>query len=153
MAKLKEVHLDIVSYGVVDLPTDFNGREPLRKAMEFAKKLKAKNVVVHGPLPEDAGKIADEYAINIAVLGSSNLPEGKRIGVCLDVANGESSPSRVIEVHLGQTDSSAVLAALKDEKFKGVCAVECKHGEGKELDEKFISAVNAFSDEVTKLAQ
>jgi hypothetical protein len=149
LTKLKEVHLDVVSYGVVDSAN-------LRSQMEFARKLKAKNMVVRGSLPEDAEKIAEELRVKIAVLGDplEKLPAGDRTGRCVDLTHDpDQLTDRVIEVHLGEHDSMAALTRLKLQKFKGVFAVESHDGQGNPLETKFVRAVNTFSDEVTKLAQ
>jgi sugar phosphate isomerase/epimerase len=125
LAKLKSVKLDIVSYG----PIEVGGADEasLRKAFEFAKKFKAKNLVINEP-PADAlsmlDKLANEFAVNVAILGSDSPEtllkalEGKsnRLGACADLAAWKRAGltpvdcvtklgARVIEVHLDDLDA------------------------------------------------
>jgi sugar phosphate isomerase/epimerase len=125
LAKLKASHLDVVSYG----PIEVGGADEaaVRKAFEFAKKFKAKNLVINEP-PADAlaglDKLANEFGVNVAILGSDSPEtllkalEGKssRLGACADLAAWKRaglSPTdcvtklgaRVIEVHLSDIDA------------------------------------------------
>ncbi len=141
-AKLKEDHLDIVSYGV----TEFGHNEAdARKVFEFAKGLKVKNVI--GTPSSDSlemlDKLATEYQINIAILnqpGSPPYPDGDalllavqersmRIGVCADIVEWRRAgqdpvdcirklKGRIFEVHLkdssGPQETAAVSEVLKE---------------------------------------
>jgi sugar phosphate isomerase/epimerase len=181
LAKLKSVHMDIVSYGVVDA----SGTESdLRKLFDLAKKLKMKNIVVD---PADDSldmldKLASEYRINVAIV---NLPKpgnhwnpddelhllagrSGRIGLCADVAawtKSGLSPSEcihklaghIVEIRLNDIEEheaeSAALSELKAQGFKGICALGSATGSGNELVDRFTISVNTFSDIVGELAR
>jgi sugar phosphate isomerase/epimerase len=177
IGKLKEVHMDVVSYG----PIDFGDTETnARSNFEFAQKLKMKTIVAHldGQSLEMLDKLANEYQINIAILNrvtaqgqlapddilNAIMGRSKRIGVCVDVAAWRAarfSPvdvvkklnGHILEVHLtgfDNSDSEKVLAELKEQKFKGICSVECEPGDGAE--ERFAAEVTAFSKIVGQLS-
>jgi len=153
LAKLKSVHMDIVSYGVVDAG---GGESDMRKIFDLAKRLKAKSIVVD---PADDSldmldKLASEYRINVAIV---NLPKpgnhwnpddelrllagrSGRMGSCADVAAwGKSGLSpvecvhklagHIMEIRLNDIDDregeSGVLGELKRRGFKGICALGC----------------------------
>jgi sugar phosphate isomerase/epimerase len=127
-AKLKAVRMDIVSYGVVSFT---NNEADARKAFDFGKKLKVKNIVADPSTDslEMLDKLAGEYAINVAIVngvkGSAYADfdaltqavsaRSSRIGVCADLANwrrGGLVPldcvkklgARVIEVRLSDVN-------------------------------------------------
>ena len=136
--KLKDVHLDIVSYGV----TEFGRNEAdARKVFEFAKGLKAKNIV--GTPSRDSlellDKLATEYQINVAILIQPGLPpytdsdallqaikeRSTRIGVCVDIAESRRAgqdpldcvrklKGRIFEVHLKDSNNPQETAAIAD---------------------------------------
>src|SRR5580704_2933847 len=128
-ARLKEAHLDIVSYGI----TEFGHSEAdTRKVFEFAKGLKVKNIV-GTPSPDSLemlDKLANEYQINIAILNQPGSPpyadgdalfqaiqeRSTRIGVCVDIAEWRRAgqdpvdcvrklKGRIFEVHLKDSSS------------------------------------------------
>jgi sugar phosphate isomerase/epimerase len=137
--KLKEVHMDIVSYGV----TEFGHSEAdARKVFELAKGLKAKNIIAT-PYPDSLemlDKLANEYAINVAILSHPGSPQypndgdtllqtiqgrSTRIGVCVDIAEwwrASRDPvnyvrkwkGRIFEVHLKDSNSLQETAAVRD---------------------------------------
>lgn len=128
LKKLKSVHMDIVSYGVVH--PDGNGSD-VRKILDLAKTLRAKTIVVD---PADDSldvldKLAGEYRMNVAIV---NLPKpanhwnpneelrllsgrSGRMGICADVAAWRKSglspvqcvrklAGHILEVRLGDID-------------------------------------------------
>jgi L-ribulose-5-phosphate 3-epimerase len=141
-AKLKEDHLDIVSYGI----TEFGHSEAdARKVFEFARGLKVKNIV--GTPSSDSlemlDKLAIEYAINVAILNQPGLPpyadsdallqaiqeRSTRIGVCADIVEWRRAgqdpvdcarklKGRIFEVRLkdssGPQETAAVSEVLKE---------------------------------------
>lgn len=174
MAKLKSVHMDIVSIGPVDLgASEANDR----KVFDLAKALRIKTIVARPA--DDAidllGKLADEYRVNVAIIngvkpaahwdadGLLAMVSGrsKRIGVCADVAAWRQSGlsplecaqklrGHILEVHLSgfdDRDSGDVLKELKEDGFRGICGV----GASGETDQ-FIRNVNAFSEIVGDLS-
>jgi sugar phosphate isomerase/epimerase len=180
-AKLKSVHLDIVSYGVVEFTND---PTEARKVFDLAKKLKAKNIVASPPpdaLPMLDG-LADQYQIKVAIVNSPKPGpywdcgamlqalngRSERIGVCADITNWRRSgldpmqclaklAGHVIECHLtdvttDDADMNSALDWFKQQNFRGIFAVESDAGSGDELVNNFIASVNAFSDQVTRLA-
>jgi sugar phosphate isomerase/epimerase len=180
--KLKDVHIEIVSYGVAEFG---QSEADARKVFEFAKGLKAKNIV--GTLSRDSlemlDKLANEYQINVAVL---NLPgssyadsdalfqatkeRSTRIGVCADIAEWHRTGQdpldcvrklrgRIFEIHLKDSNTpqeaaavSDVLKELAQQKFKGAFCVQTENGTGPELIKNLAAVVNSFSDVVIKLA-
>ena len=177
ISKLKQVHMDVVSYGPVDLGvTETNARSNF----EFAQKLKMKTIVAYldDQSLEMLDKLANEYQINVALrsrvgahgqLGPDDLlsaiaGRSRRIGMCLDVAAWREagfSPvdcvkklnGHILEAHLtgfDNSDSEKVLAELKEQKFKGICSVECEPGDG--VEERFAAEVTAFSKIVGQLS-
>jgi sugar phosphate isomerase/epimerase len=181
-SRLKDVHLDVVSYGV----TEFGHSEAdARKVFEFAKGLNVKNIVgtPSVDLLEMVDKLATEYEINVAILNQAGSPyvEGDallqaikerstHIGVCADIAawyRASQDPvdcvrklkSRIFEIHLKDSSSpqetaavSDVLKELAQQKFKGVFCVQTEKSSGPELLKNLAAVVNSFSDVVTKLA-
>jgi sugar phosphate isomerase/epimerase len=137
-AKLKEVHLDIVSYGVAEFG---NSEADARKVFEFAKRLNVKNIIATPPADslEMLDKLATEYAINVAILnqpGSSPYADGdtllqaikersRRIGVCADITEWRRASQdpvdcvrklkgRIFEVHLKDSYSLQETAAISN---------------------------------------
>jgi sugar phosphate isomerase/epimerase len=137
-ARLKEAHLDIVSYGV----TEFGrGEADARQVFEFAKGLKVKNVV-GTPSPDSLemlDKLANEYQINVAILNQPGSPpyadcdvlfqaiqeRSTRIGVCVDIAEWRRAgqdpvdcvrklKGRIFEVHLKDSSSPQETAAISE---------------------------------------
>ncbi len=137
-ARLKEAHLDIVSYGI----TEFGRSEAdARKVFEFAKGLKVKNIA--GTPPADSlemlDKLANEYQINVAILnqmGSSSYADcdallqaikerSTRIGVCVDIAEWRRAgqdpldcvrklKGRIYEVYLKDSNNPQETATVSD---------------------------------------
>ena len=137
-AKLREVHLDIVSYGVAEF-----GRSEVdaRKVFEFARGLKAKNIIGTPSVDSLAmlDKLATEYQINFAILNQPGLPpyadanallqavqeRSPRIGVCVDVAEWRRAnedpldcvrrlKGRIFEVYLKDSSGPQETAAVAD---------------------------------------
>jgi len=177
LAKLKSVKMDIVSYGPVQLKDD----ETARAVFEFAKKLKAKNVVISqsAVTMESLDGIASQAKVKAALLlpgavGSAKEKGGLQgafdnrspnVGACVEIdGSADGAPmsdaikqlgNRLIEVQLTHVGPkiAPVLQQLKDQGFKGVCAV--KHDDAGTRDEAvdgFIASVNAFSDILAKIA-
>jgi len=181
LAKLKSVHMDIVSYGIVDAHGD---ESDLRKLFDLAKKLKAKDIIAR---PADDSldmldKLANEYRINVAIV---NLPKpgnhwnpddelhllagrSGRMGVCADVAAWKTSglspvdcaqklAGHIMEMRLNDIDDreaeAAVLGEVKKQGFRGICAVGCGTGGRDDLVDRFTISVNTFSDIVGELAR
>ncbi len=181
-AKLKEVHMDIVSYGVAEFG---HSEAEARKVFEFARGLKVKNIVATplGDSLEMLDKLANEYQINVAILnqpGSAYADSdavlqaikerSTRIGVCADIAEWRRAgqdpvdcirklKGRIFEVHLKDSSNPQETAAVADvlkelaqQKFKGAFCVQTTQGTGPELLTNLAAVVNRFSDVVTKLA-
>jgi sugar phosphate isomerase/epimerase len=136
--KLKEVHLDIVSYGVAEFG---QSEADARKVFEFAKGLKVKNIV-GTPSPDSLemlDKLANEYQINIAILNQPDLPpypdgdalfqaiheRSTRIGICADIIAWRSAgqdpvdcvrklKGRIFEVHLKDSSNPQETTAVAD---------------------------------------
>jgi sugar phosphate isomerase/epimerase len=137
-AQLKEVHLDIVSYGVADFG---QSEADARKVFEFAKGLKVKNIIAT-PTPnslELLDKLAAEYQINVAILNQPGSPpyadsdallqaikeRSTRIGICVDIIALHSAgqdpvdsvrklKDRIFEVHLKDSSSPQETAAVAE---------------------------------------
>jgi sugar phosphate isomerase/epimerase len=136
--RLRDDHLDIVSYGV----TEFGHTEAeARKVFEFAKGLKVKNII-GTPSPDSLemlDKLANEYQINIAILNQPGSPpyadgnalfqaiheRSTRIGICADVIAWRSAgqdpvdcvrklKGRIFEVHLKGSSSPQETAAVAE---------------------------------------
>jgi hypothetical protein len=177
LAKLKSVKMDIVSYGPVVLKDDADAK----RAFGLAKQLKAKNLVIAesaGVPMETLDRLADGAKVKAALLlhhageSSSDVENilgalskcSARVGVCAEVDGAQKAPaaaeaikqlgSRLLEVHLKNItpDAAAVLQQLKDQGFKGICAVNQEPGGGVEALNAFIASVNAFSDILAKVA-
>jgi sugar phosphate isomerase/epimerase len=181
LAKLKSVHMDVVSYGIVDL----GGSEAdMRKVFDLAKKLRAKDIIANPP--DDSldmlDKLAAEYRINIAIV---NMPKpgnhwnpddelrllaerSARMGLCADLAAWKQSglspvecanklAGHIMEIRLSdvddEKDESAVLGTLKLQGFKGICAISSKTGSGDDRVDRFTRSVNTFSDIIGELAR
>jgi hypothetical protein len=161
MAKLKAAKLDIVSYRVGELGRD---EAAARRVFEFAKKIKAKNVIaepVEGSLPM-LDKLATEFGITLAVHGPINSFDGlsNRVGLCMGAAQLSSAlntqaRSHVVELRLSaaeQPANAAAVAELARGGFKGVVCVECDKSSGNDAMAKAAAALNAFSENVAKAA-
>jgi hypothetical protein len=182
LAKLKKVHMDVVSYGLADF-----GRsdEEARKVFEFGRKIKLKTFVSDTPpdLIPMLDKVAMEYQINVALTGDSPAKRyktcddalgavkgnSKFMGVCADVAawsKSGQSPTDCIEkcaghvllVTLSHVDDPSVqakpaLEALKAQDFKGICCLQDETENPDQRLQNFAKSVNAFSEIVTKLAK
>jgi sugar phosphate isomerase/epimerase len=137
-ARLKDVHLDIVSYGVADFG---HSEADARKVFEFAKGLKVKNIV-GTPSPDSLemlDKLANEYQVNIAIFNQPGSPpyadgnalfqaiheRSTRIGICADVIAWRSAgqdpvdcvrklKGRIFEVHLKDSSNPQEAAAVVD---------------------------------------
>ena len=123
-AKLQEVHLDIVSYGVADFG---HNETDARKVFELGKNLKVKNIVATPAKDslEMLDKLATEYDINVAILNQPGALQfadcdallqaikerSRRIGVCADIAEWHRTGQdpvtclrklngRIFEIHL-----------------------------------------------------
>ena len=137
-AKLKEVHLDIVSYGTAEFG---HSEADARKVFEFAKGLKVKNII-STPSPDSLemlDKLANEYQINVGMLNQPGLPpypdgdalfqaihvRSTRIGICADIIAWRSAgqdpvdcvrklKGRIFEVHLKDSSSPLETTAVAD---------------------------------------
>ncbi|HEX4056491.1 MAG TPA: sugar phosphate isomerase/epimerase [Tepidisphaeraceae bacterium] len=128
LSKLKHVHMDIVSFGVVR-PDD--NESDVRKIFDLAKTLRAKTIVVDPPDDslELLDKLAGEYRINVAIVNfpkpanhwnpdeELRLLSGRsgRMGICADIVAWQSSglspvqcvrklAGHILEVHLSDVD-------------------------------------------------
>ncbi len=137
-AKLRDVHLDIVSY---DVPEFGHGETDARKVFEFAKDLNVKNIVSAPSTDslEMLDKLATEYQINIAFLSPPGSPpyidsdalfkaikeRSIHIGVCADIVEWRRAgqdpvdrvrklKGRIFEVHLKDNSSPQETAAVSD---------------------------------------
>jgi sugar phosphate isomerase/epimerase len=137
-AKLKETHLDIVSYGVAGF-----GRSEIdaRKVFEFAKGLKAKNIVATPSRDslEMLDKLATEYQVNVAILNQPGSPpyadgdalfqaiqeRSTRIGICAHIVEWRRAgqdpvdcvrklKGRIFEVYLKDSTSPQETAVVSD---------------------------------------
>ena len=181
-AKLKEVHMDFVSYRQVALGSQ---EADARKVFEFAKKLRVKSIVCSPSTNslEMLDRLATEYKINVALLNGANSPysncdaflkavEGRsqRIVFCADIAEWRRAgltpvecvhklSSRIIEVRLKDlhfqqeiADIADVLKELKGQNFKGAFCVQTERGSGPERIDSLATVVNRFTDFLTPLA-
>src|SRR5579862_6278012 len=170
--KLRETHLDIVSYRA----TDFGHTEAdARKLFAFAQRLGVKNIVGTPDLHslDMLDRLANEYLINVAILAEPNdnllraiKQRSTRVGVCADILEWQRAgqnpvdgvrklKGRILEVHLkdgnAPTETAAVADTLKElamERFKGPFCVESDGGSVQGL----AAVANNFSGNVTKLA-
>jgi sugar phosphate isomerase/epimerase len=101
----------------------------------------------------------------------------QRVGVCADVANWRRSglepvqclaklAQHVIEAHLSDVNDRGeeaplgadaigldnVMSWFGQQNFKGIFAIQYGSGSGDALEDDFVASVNAFSDQVTRLA-
>jgi sugar phosphate isomerase/epimerase len=177
--KLKSVHMDIVSIGIID---PGKTESEARTIFDLGKLLKIKTIVAD-PADESLDmldKLANEYRINVAIVNllkpgnhwdpdaMPGLLAGRsaRIGVCADIpawrASGISPAEaakklagHILEVRLGNfdnTDSADVLSELEYQKFRGICAVGCPNQPVDDLIERFTASINAFSKIVGDLS-
>jgi hypothetical protein len=172
--KLKSVHMDIVSMGPVDLTAS---EIDDRKIFAVGKRLKIKTIVAD--VTDDSldllDTLANEYGINVAITNSVKPADAllgevsghsMRIGICADITAWRDAglpPLRraqllrghILEVRITDApdhDAADVLAELKDNGFKGICAMGCKTIKGVDPTPDFIRNVNAFSDIVGNLS-
>jgi sugar phosphate isomerase/epimerase len=127
-AKLKAVKMDIVSYGVVKFSNDEPGA---RKVFEFAKKLKAKNIVAD-PAPDSLemlDKLATEFSINIAIV---NGDKGTPYADCASLLTAIAGRSN----HIG------ACADLGSWQKSGMASMDCIKKLGKKLIELRLSDVD-----------
>jgi len=182
LAKLKAVHMDIVSYGPVDLgPDDASARS----VFEFAKKIKAKDIVAAPPADalDRLDKLTTEFGINLAIQNGADFPAYKmpadllnaigshsiHIGSDDDLVQWSKATAdplaatkqlhgHIVQLRVGDADAPGadslepVLAELKTQGFKGVITTACTPGSGAAEVARFVAAVNALSDGVTKVA-
>jgi sugar phosphate isomerase/epimerase len=179
VAKLKSVHMDIVSIGIVD---PGKTESEARIVFDLGKRLKIKTIVAD-PADETLemlDKLANEYRINVAIVNLAKpgnhwdpdalrgLLAGRsaRVGVCADVAAWRASgispaeaaktlAGHILEVRLGNFDDSRpadVLGELKADKFRGICAVGCPDKPADDLIDRFTGSINAFSKIVGDLS-
>jgi sugar phosphate isomerase/epimerase len=129
--KLKSVGMDIVSYGVVGVPSS---QADAQKIFELGKGLKVKNIVMADP-PEDSlpmlDALAGQFNINVAIvtmstpdaIASKLQGRSAHFGVCAEpaewrragidpVAALQSLGNRIIEIHLQDFDAKAVETPL-----------------------------------------
>jgi sugar phosphate isomerase/epimerase len=137
-AKLKEAHLDIVSYGVADFGQN---ETDARKVFELGKSFEVKNIIAM-PARESLemlDKLAAEYNINVAILNQSESPpfadadaltqalkeRSAHMGVCADITEWRRAGQdpldcvrklrgRILEVHLTDSNSPQETAAVSD---------------------------------------
>jgi sugar phosphate isomerase/epimerase len=179
MAKLKSVHMDIVSFGPIDLgPDDASARA----VFVFAKLIKAKDVVASPPADalERLDKLAAEYGVNLAIANeaassiyrspadvqaavasrSSHIGSDDDLVQWQHAAADPLAATQLLHDHITQTrvgdlDAQAlqaVLAELKSQKFKGVITIACPRGSGMDEVNRFATSVSELSDAVTKVA-
>jgi sugar phosphate isomerase/epimerase len=179
LAKLKTVHMDIVSIGIIDLGQTEADARPI---FELGKRLKIK-IIVADPSDDSLemlDKLANEYHINVAIKNfvipgrhwepAALLPlltnRSARVGVCVDVdalRDSRVSPvdavkqlaGHILEVRPGNfdaPDTGDVLAELKQQKFKGIFAIECPPKPADDLLDRFAHSINAFSKIVGDLS-
>ena len=124
--KLKSVGMDVVSFGVVGVPSS---QADAQKIFELGKGLKVKNIVMADP-PEDSlpmlDALAGQFGINVAIvtmsapdaIASKLQGRSAHFGVCAEpaewrrggidpVAALQSLSNRVIEIHLQDFDAQA----------------------------------------------
>lgn len=174
VAKLKSVHMGVVSIGPVDLTAS---EADDRKLFSAGRQLKIKTIVANAT--DDSldllDRLANEYSINVAILNVSRpaaaligdvSEHSSRIGICADVAGWQQSGyllsyraqllrGHILEVRFGDLpdkDGADLLAELKSDGFQGICAVGCKAGEGTDPTADFIRNENAFSNIVGDLS-
>jgi len=137
---------------------------------KLAQSYRINVAILNGPAPV---ALSDPDVMVKAISGRSN-----RLGICADISNWRRAgfspadsiqkfPGRVIEIRLSDVNSAAqevtlgsgdsqapqVLAWLKHQNFKGVCAIEYSSGsDEQERLNNWITSANAFSDIVTRLA-
>jgi sugar phosphate isomerase/epimerase len=173
-ARLKSVHMDVVSIGPVDLTASENDD---RKIFSAGKQLKIKTIVAN--TTDDSldllDRLANEYSINVAILNVSKPAaallgdisgHSSRLGICADVAGWQQAGylpfhraqvlhGHILEVRfadLPDQPGSDLLAQLKADGFQGICAVGCKTSQGVDPTPDFIRNVNAFSNLVGDLS-
>jgi hypothetical protein len=179
VAKLKSVHMDIVSIGIVN---PGKTEAEARTIFDLGRRLKIKTIVAD-PADESLemlDKLANEYHINVAIVnlakpGNHWDPEALqgllaarsvRLGVSANIAAWRASgispadaaktlAGHVLEVRLGNFDDSDpadVLGELKADKFRGICAVGCPDKPADDLIDRFTRSINAFSKIVGDLS-
>ncbi len=169
LQKLSSVKMDVVGYGTLALAGDAEWR----KAFEFAKKFKAKNIIISVQPPDVLKKLdalAAEFAINVAIFFDPHTTEfdpalfSDHVGIYATVANWQRlglDPaqtiarlgSHIIEIQLSDIDSptpflAPVVAQCKTQNFKGIFCISCQPKGGVDPMPAFIDSVNAFSEQV-----
>jgi len=177
VAKLKSHHMDIVSFGPVDLAKT---EAETRKVFDLGKRLKIKTILADPP--DDSldmlDKLANEYRINVAMVNAAGRGDDpdrllrrlagrtNRIGVCADpvgwrqaglspVDCAQKLAGHILEVRLSEfddRDGADVLGELKKQGLKGICAVECVGKTGDDLIDGFTRTVNGLSEIVAELS-
>jgi sugar phosphate isomerase/epimerase len=126
MAKLKEVKMDIVSYGIADFGVT---PDSAKKVFEFGKKLKLKTIVTDAP-PESLemlDKLATEYQINVALTSATTARRyvacdtaleaikgrSDHIGLCADLAAWKSAGQDPVDC-IKKLDGHVMLVDLND---------------------------------------
>jgi sugar phosphate isomerase/epimerase len=182
LAKLKPLHMDIVSYAAADFGAN---PEEAKKVFEFGKKLKLKTIVTDAS-PETLemlDKLATEYGINVAITSDSPAKRyvtcdaaldaikgrSNRVGVCADIEAWRKSgqdpvecvkklASQVLVVNVSNAADESLklgecLRILRDAGFKGICCVQDGNEDPEKRLEGFATTVNAFNRHVTALAK
>jgi sugar phosphate isomerase/epimerase len=177
IAKLKSRHMDIVSFGPIDLAKT---EAEARKVFDLGKRLKIKTILADPPDDslDTLDKLANEYRINIAMVNSAGRGDdpdrllrriagrSNRIGILADpvawrqsglspVDCAQKLASHILEVRLSEfddRDGAEVLGELKKQGFKGICAVECVGKTGDDLIDGFTRTVNGLSEIVAELS-
>lgn len=162
-AKLKATHLDVVSYGPVELGAD---EATDRAIFAFAKQLKAKNVVASAPAVslERLDRFANEFGVNLAIVGgpatsrydlkSAIMGRSPRAGSAATLGADAPSAEQALGSHLVEVrvDPNATvrpsLAVLQQAHFKGVFVID----RGPTDLPQLVEALNAFSADVAAVA-
>lgn len=173
MTMLKTHHMDAVSFGVVDMG---NAEADARRIFDLGKRLKIKTIVSNpsGGSLEMLDRLANEFQINVAIVNLDNsgqhwdpkamleMLEGRsaRMGISADLAAWRKtgvSPLDAVKVLAGHIlqvrittfddpEEAATLAELKQQKFKGICAVGCNNSPADTAIDRFTKTVNHFSE-------
>ncbi len=178
LAKLKSVHMDIVSLGPVDLGPD---DAATRNMLAFARKIKAKQIVASPPAGalQRIDGLAEEYGISLAIANGTTAyqtPDDLLNATALPTNHSGSDDdllqwkhagvdpllaTRALRGHIVQLrvadpqrdiDLSAILSELKNQKFKGVITIAATPGSGLNTVQRVAESINALSDAVTKVA-
>jgi hypothetical protein len=172
LAKLKSMHMDVVSYGPVDVGHD---AATDRAVFAFAKQLNAKDVVAVSPPAsalERLDRLATEFGVNLAIrngpvgfrtasdVSAAIAGRSKRVGNCDDLGawagagDDALAATRALDVHVVEvrvdvaTSSRPALSELRRQGFKGVFVVD----PGRTDVPGLVRAMNGFSSDVTAVA-